>query len=92
MASKRINVDRLEYDALCDLRDGEHERLKVQLSQARENYAGCLAVNATQLARLTSQDLTLAHLHQQVAALEKRVAELTPPRLDVGEQPLFKRR
>jgi hypothetical protein len=45
MASRKVSVDRVEYQALCDLRDGEHARVQLQKIAVDENFAACLAIN-----------------------------------------------
>lgn len=69
----KIEVDREEYEALCALRDGAHEQLKIDLMAARENYDRVCAVNRDQVARLNLQDLQILNL-QKLA--EEKHAEL----------------
>ena len=97
--TKKIQVNREEHEALCHLRDVVHERTKIELLAARENYKMALSVNADQLGRLNGQDLTLTHLREQLVAMqaraqaaEARVRELTPATLSANhEQPLFQK-
>ena len=80
----RVPVDRTEYEALCELRDITHERLRVRFSEA-------LAINREQVARLTRQDLELAEARRQIESLAREVADLRArvPVTVTTTQPLF---
>jgi hypothetical protein len=71
----KVRVDRAEYDALCDLRDGVHERAKVAL-RAEANYKDVAAVARDQANRLARQDLELTHVRAEILARDVEVARL----------------
>lgn len=94
---KMVRVDATEYDALCELRDGVHEALKLKLQHIEAHYKDALAINATQLNTLNIRDLTVRHLreknaeqHALILQMQKRLAELEPVKI-AAEQPLFAR-
>lgn len=91
-----IRVNQAEYEALCELRDGVHENTVLQMLAAKANYDACLAINKTQCARLSHQDLQLTDMRQRLTDAEKRAMlaekrrdELEPAKLTAGAQPLF---
>lgn len=85
MASKRISVDRAEYDALCELRDDAHEALKLQLLRLQANHADLIQINRDAVSRCNTYNLQIAYLQTKLdasdkarAALELRILELSP--------------
>ena len=94
--TKKISVNREEHEALCYLRDVEHERVKLKLVAMTENYKSCLSINKDQCARLNHQDLELSGLRAQILELthaiaraEEKARAFAPAKLDAGPQPLF---
>ncbi len=94
----KVSVDRTEYEALCDLRDHGHERLRAKLVSATETTATWKAAVEQQADRLYRQDRELAQLRAQLRTAEDRavraeacVRDLEPARSNV-EQPLFAKR
>jgi len=94
-ADRRVIVDREEYAALCALRDGAHEDLKLTNIRLSNRYDELLAVNREQLNRITRQNLELEHLRASLLRLEgrerqhpeseARIAELTMRCADYGK-------
>lgn len=72
----RVQVDRTEYEALCDLRDGAHEKLKLECARLRENFDACTEVNRSQVTRLSTQSIELDELRAKVEALTRENARL----------------
>ncbi len=68
-------MDRDEYAALCALRDGVHEDLKLKLLALQSRYAGLIEVNSEQTARLARLTIETEHLRTRTAAAEKRSRE-----------------
>ena len=67
--SARVSVDRVEYEALCTLRDGVHEKTRTDLEVSR-------SVRASQADRLAQQDLELTHLRSLRDRLQGEVDRL----------------
>ena len=95
--NRKIQIAHEEHEALCYLRDVEHERVKLLLLEAQANYRACLSINSDQCARLCGQDLQLADLRAKLIdmqgraqAAEARVRDLSPATLSSSrDQPLF---
>jgi hypothetical protein len=81
-------VDDTEYRALCELRDGLHEALKLRLMRLEEHYQALLEVNRDQLSRLTGQGMELLALRARLVNVTKQTESWLPVET---EQPLFKR-
>lgn len=71
-ADNRQIVHKEEYDALCELRDGAHEALKLKMLKLHNNYQDLQAVNSEQLNRLTRMMLEVEHLKTHVSRVEDR--------------------
>lgn len=96
MAAKKITVDREEYLALCDLKDGvdaERERLTLKLKRAENYYSECLEVNHEQGHRLAKLTIEVAHLREANLVLEAKLADAKSPivRSEI-QQPAFARK
>jgi hypothetical protein len=91
----KILVERSEWDALCELRDGEFERVRVRAMQFEEHYRGALSVNKDQAARLAGQDIQLEDARRRIGALERELSRVNAelerykPLTSSIEQPLF---
>jgi hypothetical protein len=79
-----VRVNRAEYEALRELRDHAHEKLRADCETQRvlalkhkANYDAVLAINYEQVTRLNAQDLKLTHTQTRLAALERENARLT---------------
>ena len=93
MRRDRQTIDRTEYEALCHLRDVTHEALRVRLIAAESQRAALVAVNREQVARLVRQDLELASVRAEAAALraELLAVQTKAPMTSAVAQPLFER-
>lgn len=74
----RVSVDRAEHEALCHLRDVEHEAVKLRLLAAEQRYQECLAINRDAVSRLARQDLEINGLRRELATLRAPHVEPAP--------------
>lgn len=73
--STRVEVDQDEYRALCMLRDGAHEDLKIKLAQSDARYKACTEINLEQVHRLAVQDIELSGARRTVEILTQKLNE-----------------
>lgn len=81
MFDRKVSMDRAEYEALVEVRDGALQRAQLSAKAHEENYRACLKINEAQCARLASQDLLLTDLHAKIATHERETSRL---RVDQG--------
>ncbi len=69
-------MDPEEYRALCTLRDGAYEDLRLQHLALRNRYDGLLEVNREQVDRLSRLTLANDHLRAGIARAEANERKL----------------
>lgn len=82
MRARLVKVDPEEYAALCELRDGAYETLKLRAMRLQGHYEECLATNREQAARLARQDMEVQSTR---ALLARREAECLRLRAKIAE-------
>lgn len=99
MASKKISVDREEYSALCALRDGAHEDMRLRALKLGDQYAEVLEINRRQTYRVSTLETEAQFLrdkcsdqHKLILQMQARLAELEPVKVSVAQPAIGARR
>lgn len=94
--SKKL-VDEDEWEALCELRDGEHEKLRLFSAKLEDNYRSALNLCAQRRHDLDKSDIVIAFLrdenikqHKLILEMQKRLQELEPVKTSIP-QPAFRK-
>jgi hypothetical protein len=94
----RVLVDRREYDALCDLRDGAHDRLLVKYERLEYQLEHQRLLEKQTKKLINEQSLTIDHLrkeslarHELILKMQSRLQQLEPVKIDTP-QPMFARK
>lgn len=75
-ASAYVRVDKEEYEALCELRDGAHDKLRILYSRAQAAYADVRGTCVSQADRLARQDLELKYARETRQIAEEQNVKL----------------
>lgn len=75
-AANRVMMDRAEYLALVELRDGAHENLKLAHMRQTAQYQELIEINQKQIQVICKQQLEVDHARQAMKKNDERDALL----------------